>query len=151
MVRSQHPQHQEEHHFSDANESRDTSRWPLPVWEGIILSRAWSSTAAPSFPTHGFGPSLALHSAHVQGHSWMSSNQFAASIVVLPSHLPSKANAPPIHTSADRIAPQPHLAVLSLLLSSPGPAKKLPMDVRGESVLHALFAIDRQRSKCSSV
>ena len=36
------------------------------------------ATAAPSFPTHGFGPSLALHSAHGQSHSWMSSNQFAA-------------------------------------------------------------------------
>ena len=144
VVQSQLPRHEEEHHFSDANGSQ-------PVWEGIVLSRARSSTVAPSFPTHGFGPSLAFHSAHVQVHSWMSSNQFAASIDVLPSHHPSKPNAPPILTSADHIVPQPHLAVISLLSSSPGPTRKLPKDVRGESVLHALFAIDRRNSKSSSV
>ena len=70
--------------------------------------------------------SLAFHSARVQGRAWMSSNQLAASIGVLPSHTPSKANAPPIHSSADRIAPQPHLAILSQLSSSPGPTRKLP-------------------------
>ena len=76
----------------------------------------------------GFSPSLAHHSAHVQGHSWMSSNQFAPSMDVPPSHLPSEANAPPIHTSADRTAPKPHLAVLSLPSSSPGPTRKLLME-----------------------
>ena len=41
----------------------------------------------------------------------------------------------------------------SLLLpsSSPGPTRKLPMDVRGASALHALFAIDGRHSKSSSV
>ena len=66
------------------------------------------------------------HSTHAQSHSWMSSNQLAASIDDLTSHHPSKANAPPIHTSADRSVPQPHLAVLSQLSSSSGPTKKLP-------------------------
>ena len=125
-----------------AQMNRDTSRWPLPVWEGNVLQ---------SFPTHGFGPNYAPHSTHAQGHSWMSSNQFAASTDVLPSHHASKANAPSIHTSASHIVPQPHLAVLSQLSSSPSSTRKLTMDVHGESVLHALFAIDRRRSKSSGV
>ena len=96
-------------------------------------------------------PTLTPRSAHVQGQSWMPSNHSAASMDVLPSHLPSEANAPPSHTSADRIAPQPHLAILSLPSNSPSPTKKLPVDVRGESVLHALLAIDGRHSRSSSV
>ena len=94
----------------------DQARWH-PRFQLMALVQALHLTQLTRKVIHGCHPTSSLR-------------RLAFSPATIP-----KANAPPIHTSADRIVLQPHLAVLSLRPSSPGPTKKLSMDVRGGSVV----------------